>query len=402
MLIFLNGQVTFKCTWDATSREDILSELQIFGMEDYVYNRSTTSTILGGLDKKAGLIVRMTLPSLIQQYSRRQLSFQSDVLNAFAGLENFLRLVCDTELLYGLCRPTFGLSMLWYSGFLERRPQFPSWSWTGWIGMAVTGGEVFDDAKWITKYSWINWYHVDSETGMFLLMPQLGHTSGQSAERGEDAVMPQYYPILHKHDRAPGNGKDALKADDLELSPTRTVHPADLGLTITDLDIPNHTIYFQTLKGRVWMSAFDPSGCANEGTTHVHLYDSSFRYLGVAWINDLTFWAQAGFFEPDTVPTDPRWRSFPVDIALLSGPEKATTMTTQTLAWLLTEAGAGPADPDSSTFYRVILLSRLRVSDYSPLKSPCSYERIGMGEVLSDVVEGWDSSRLSWGDVLLQ
>ncbi len=36
-LIFLNGQVTFTCSWDAPCREDIISELQVFGMEDYVY-----------------------------------------------------------------------------------------------------------------------------------------------------------------------------------------------------------------------------------------------------------------------------------------------------------------------------------------------------------------------------
>ena len=55
MLIFLNGQVAFKCTWDAPSREDILSELQIFGMEDYTYKLSMRETRFYGVEA-----IRMT------------------------------------------------------------------------------------------------------------------------------------------------------------------------------------------------------------------------------------------------------------------------------------------------------------------------------------------------------
>ena len=42
-LIFVNGQVIFKCGWDSPFREDLLSEYQIFGLEDYVYKLPGTN-----------------------------------------------------------------------------------------------------------------------------------------------------------------------------------------------------------------------------------------------------------------------------------------------------------------------------------------------------------------------
>jgi len=164
----------------------------------------------------------------------------------------------------------------------------------------------------------------------------------------------------------------------------------------SSVSFSNYTLLFQTLKARVWMSAYDPLGRAKEYTTHVHLYDESFRYLGVSWVNDITFWAQAGYFAKGT-PKLPNWRKFPVDIALLSGPERPTVMTQQTYVWPETIQEGEPI-PDSAKFYRVILLSRWSISDYKPLHE--TYERVGLGEVRADFVENWD--KLKWEDILLQ
>ncbi|PMD52694.1 HET-domain-containing protein, partial [Hyaloscypha bicolor E] len=78
---------------------------------------------------------------IVNTYTRRDLSYQSDILNAFHGLgipmENF-----RTRFTNGLPENPFDFSLLWAperilhrrSGSSESEEFFPSWSWAGWIG----------------------------------------------------------------------------------------------------------------------------------------------------------------------------------------------------------------------------------------------------------------------------
>lgn len=81
--------------------------------------------------------------SLVRQYTRRLLSFDSDVLNAFTGILSHLASRTGSGFAFGLPSAEFGMALLWLSeenairrtlqGELEIPTQdIPSWSWVGW------------------------------------------------------------------------------------------------------------------------------------------------------------------------------------------------------------------------------------------------------------------------------
>jgi hypothetical protein len=84
----------------------------------------------------------------LTDYSRRSLSFPSDILNAFLGiLSNFMSRKNPIYHVWGvpvvLTHNEWSLKLNWeHSRPGKRRPGFPSWSWSGWTG-SVSGGEPF-------------------------------------------------------------------------------------------------------------------------------------------------------------------------------------------------------------------------------------------------------------------
>jgi hypothetical protein len=107
------------------------------------------------------MMVEKTYRQLVQVYSQRKLSYESDRLDAFGGILRVLEQVSGLEFLWGL--PTFflGAALTWpahdeetevkrrtaickyssSSGNIVECP-FPSWSWVGWAGK-VHFEEVF-------------------------------------------------------------------------------------------------------------------------------------------------------------------------------------------------------------------------------------------------------------------
>ncbi|KAM7219426.1 hypothetical protein V8F06_005160 [Rhypophila decipiens] len=98
---------------------------------------------------------------IVETYSRRQLSFATDVLNAFTGVAGVLERNFETSFVYGLPACFLDHALLWAhecpwdrrvmsefsSSSSEGLPAklFPSWSWAGWAGsiqyLLVTKGE---------------------------------------------------------------------------------------------------------------------------------------------------------------------------------------------------------------------------------------------------------------------
>jgi hypothetical protein len=209
----------------------------------------------------------------------------------------------------------------------------------------------------------------------------------------EEEVAPEYTALLEKHRRYSIKAIEKAKV----LPETRNLE--NLGPNPPPVtSLPEHTLLIQSFTRRILMSIYDPWGRAKEETTHVHLYDEKFQYIGVAWLNDLTLWAQAGFFVDDKIPKDPLRRNFPIDMALLSGPEGATAAAKQTYVWSRGKPGQDVLTLEKAKFYRVMLLSRFGAVDYAPLEG--TYERVGLGEVRADLVESWEELR--WEDVLVQ
>jgi len=77
---------------------------------------------------------------LVRDYTKRKLTFEGDMLNAFQGIEGALRRSLG-EFYWGLPLYLLAQSLGWLAttGDIKRREGFPSFSWTGW---------VFGDENW--------------------------------------------------------------------------------------------------------------------------------------------------------------------------------------------------------------------------------------------------------------
>ncbi|KAL2825644.1 hypothetical protein BDW59DRAFT_161604 [Aspergillus cavernicola] len=87
---------------------------------------------------------------LLNQYTTRQMTNESDSLNAFRGMLTSLgdRLIPD-GFVYGLPLNSHPISLAWMhleGATPKRRAQFPSWSWTGWEGAVVFPEKLLDYA----------------------------------------------------------------------------------------------------------------------------------------------------------------------------------------------------------------------------------------------------------------
>ncbi|KAK1589881.1 uncharacterized protein LY79DRAFT_516979 [Colletotrichum navitas] len=76
----------------------------------------------------------------VDDYTKRKLSWESDAVDAFGGVEHIVRQGTNAKFWYGLPSFAFERSLMWNPGeVLERRSLngkslFPSWSWAAWRG----------------------------------------------------------------------------------------------------------------------------------------------------------------------------------------------------------------------------------------------------------------------------
>lgn len=104
----------------------------VVGHDNNNNNRATATTTPWDLYRLA-----------VDDYTKRQLSWDADAVDAFTGVEHIIRRGTNTTFWYGLPSFAFENALLWQpdGGLLERRrdpetgaPLFPSWSWAGWRG----------------------------------------------------------------------------------------------------------------------------------------------------------------------------------------------------------------------------------------------------------------------------
>nr|KAK5434533.1 hypothetical protein LTR18_010408 [Exophiala xenobiotica] len=134
--------------------------------------------------------------SAVELYTRRELTNPVDILNAFEGVQLVLEKRIGANIYYGSLETMMNSSLMWESNKrLLRRPGFPSWSWSGWIG----------EIQW--KYtepahSWIEWHadqadgiHSFPQQGWELIQPPIERpgTAGPMSRHN----MSKAFPLLH-------------------------------------------------------------------------------------------------------------------------------------------------------------------------------------------------------------
>lgn len=170
-VVFVNGQVFFQCqirTWS----EDAWYESEP--------SNATPDSPYGSL---LSLALSQDYPphgsfrNLVMYYSERNLSYESDALNAAAGLLRMLATRMKSEFIQGLPKVGLDACLLFYmtgdTSTRKRRPQFPSYSWAGWkdrvdwFEHSFFGfSEPFNDGDpklWVPEHAWISWYELSPD-----------------------------------------------------------------------------------------------------------------------------------------------------------------------------------------------------------------------------------------------
>jgi len=106
---------------------------------------------------------------LTENYTARQLTYASDVLNAFRGATNAIARQMPQEFICGLPSKFLDLALLWMPAERNRRretppepkgPLLPTWSWAGWTGpithaCMIQNGQLRDwfssEVRWLRR-----------------------------------------------------------------------------------------------------------------------------------------------------------------------------------------------------------------------------------------------------------
>lgn len=157
LLFFAEEQITWKCDHVSCWEDEFEQEPRLSGNDlgtDAIYVDHNYRP--DRLPLKAEIDFRVYARS-VEEYSARSLSFESDALNAFAGVMNYLRPIMRSGYIYGLPQTVLDEALSWKpKGLIRRRVHtdsgtsiFPSWSWAGWIGQVhYTHLDVFSEVTW--------------------------------------------------------------------------------------------------------------------------------------------------------------------------------------------------------------------------------------------------------------
>lgn len=108
-----------------------------------------------------------------EDYTKRKLSWESDAVDAFAGVEHIVRRGMNTKFWFGLPSFAFERALLWNAREpLRRRAQnnkaiFPSWSWASWRGQVFYRGRGWKNSVLWDPVSVVRWY-IDEDPQWFI------------------------------------------------------------------------------------------------------------------------------------------------------------------------------------------------------------------------------------------
>lgn len=156
LIVFSQGQMTWHCR-GMICREDMTVEdsgcshtpLDWLGLRPRYLGVDAAKTWIDGNMEitrhgathimRSGTFVEYT--KVIEEYTHRHMTFESDILDALAGLSHIFTLCFKSDMIHGLPRNLLDIALLWRpTQPLSRREDgnqrsaFPSWSWAGWVG----------------------------------------------------------------------------------------------------------------------------------------------------------------------------------------------------------------------------------------------------------------------------
>jgi hypothetical protein len=159
LMVFTDDQVFFQCQ-EALWYEDTI-------LENFDRNISFTHRDIDHYTQGSPFT---SYESMMVHFLHRSFGYQEDVLNAFLGLENYLRdLPSRTEnkvtlsagFYWGLPESMFDVAITWtfpYHYPERRREMFPSWSWAGWNFSGTYEGYTISFPTQHTVHREIAWY----------------------------------------------------------------------------------------------------------------------------------------------------------------------------------------------------------------------------------------------------
>jgi hypothetical protein len=96
---------------------------------------------------------------LCREFSRRNLTYERDAMNAFTAITTALSRIFPGGFLYAMPEYVFTTSLLWSFNYslseLKRREWLPSWSWIGWKG---SGLDMLDLRSPVMEYCSLGYY----------------------------------------------------------------------------------------------------------------------------------------------------------------------------------------------------------------------------------------------------
>lgn len=137
----------------------------------------------------------------VMDYTSREFSYESDVLNAFTGVSNVLASHMQTDFYFGLPEKHLLRAMLWeHIEHRQRRqgapPEIPSWSWATWSGPIT-----FKLAELVKEYGALVQFHIaDPQQGIRLLDMEenwFGYTENEKSRTV--GRMPRYGIMPSQH-----------------------------------------------------------------------------------------------------------------------------------------------------------------------------------------------------------
>jgi hypothetical protein len=141
----------------------------------------------------------------VDAYTKRDMTWQSDAVNAFIGIADLIRRGTNTKFWHAM--PEFALtrSLLWYPKEpLSRRRSpdgkilFPSWSWAAWQGHVAYRGRGFHNAVCYAPASMIMWLKSATVDEFMETFVQVERTQEEIDERRQQAENSRL--LLHKTD----------------------------------------------------------------------------------------------------------------------------------------------------------------------------------------------------------